>query len=154
MSANISENPGSDPGAGKLVTTWRTVQKLDADAWRKLRDDAPFRFIRWLGALGLLVGAWDALGTPSSAAAWLPVLGIIALLLLPDASSIAFGGFTYQARQAADQAIKASESATETVGKLELTLNVGTRTGEAVSESAQARDVPGQPAVKALSEFI
>ena len=62
MAANSSGNPGSGADAGKLVTTWRTVQKLDADAWRKLRDDAPLRFVRYLGALGVVVGAWALWG--------------------------------------------------------------------------------------------
>jgi hypothetical protein len=154
MSANDSDNPGSGADAGKLVTTWRTVQKLDADAWRKLRDDAPLRFTRWLGALVVISVAWDVLGIPHRATAWLPVLAIVVLLLLPDASSIAFGGFTYQARQAADQAIKASDTVREAAGKFELTLKVATQTGEVVGESAQARSAPTQPADEALSEFL
>src|SRR6266496_20386 len=144
----------SDQDVGKLVTTWRTVQKLDADAWRRLRDDAPFRFVRYLGALGVVIGAWAVLGTPHSATAWLPILVIVLLLLLPDASSIAFAGFAWQARQAADEAIKASESARETASKLELTANVGTQAGEAAGESAQARSAAAQPAGEALSEFL
>ncbi len=144
----------SDEDVGKLVTTWRTVQKLDADAWRKLRDEAPFRFIRYLGALGVIIGAWDALGTPHSATTWLPVLVIVVLLLLPDASSIAFAGFAWQARQARDEAIKASDAARETASRLELTVNVGTQAGEAAGESAQARSAAAQPAGEALSEFL
>jgi hypothetical protein len=154
MAANSSGNPGSDADAGKLVTTWRAVQKLDADAWRKLRDDAPFRFIRYIGALGIVIGTWDVLGTPHSATAWLPVLVIVLLLLLPDASSIAFAGFAWQARQAADEAIKASEIARDTASQLELTVNVGTQTGEAAAESAQARSAPARPAGEALREFL
>lgn len=154
MAANSSGNPGSGADAGKLVTTWRTVQKLDADAWRKLRDDAPLRFVRYLGALGVVVGAWDVMGTPHSATAWLPVLVVVLLLLLPDASSIAFAGFAWQARQAADEAIKASETARETASRLELTVNVGAQTGEAAGESAQARSAPAQPAGEALREFL
>ena len=154
MAANSSGNAGNDADAGKLVTTWRTVQKLDADAWRKLRDDAPFRFIRYLGALGVVIGAWAVLGTPHSATAWLPILVIVLLLLLPDASSIAFAGFAWQARQAADEAIKASEAARETASKLELTVNVGTQAGEAAGESAQARSAPARPAGEALRGFL
>ena len=154
MSANTSGDPGDGPDASKLVTAWRTVQKLDADAWRKLRDDAPFRFIRYLGAIGVVIGAWKIMGTPHSATAWLPALAIVLLLLLPDASSIALGGFTWQARQAADQAQEASDDARQAVGKLELTLKLGTQTGEAAAESAQARSAPAQPAEQALSEFL
>ena len=153
MPASSSE-PGNDSHTGHVVTTWRTVQKLDADAWRRLRDDAPLRFVRWLGTLGVVIGTWAHMGGARSATSWLPVLAIVALLLLPDASSIAFGGFTWQARQAADQAIQASETARETVSKLELTLNVGAVTGEVAVESAQARTAPAQRADEALGEFL
>ena len=144
----------SDEHAGKLVTTWRTVEKLDADAWRSLRDEAPLRFIRYLGALGVVIGAWAVLGTPHSATAWLPVLVIVVLLLLPDASSVAFAGFAWQARQARDEAVKASAAAQETASRLELTVNVGAQAGEAASESAQARATPARPAAEALREFL
>jgi hypothetical protein len=112
------------------------------------------RFVRYLGALGVVVGAWDVMGTPHSATAWLPVLVVVLLLLLPDASSIAFAGFAWQARQARDEAIKASETARETASRLELTVNVGAQTGEAAGESAQARSAPAQPADEALREFL
>src|SRR2546429_8533526 len=149
MAANSSGNPGSGADAGKLVTTWRAVQKLDADAWRKLRDDAPLRFVRYLGALGVVVGAWDVMGTPQSATAWLPVLVVVLLLLLPDASSIAFAGFAWQARQARDEAIKASETARETASRLELTLNIAARTGRRAGESRPAPARPPPPGVEA-----
>lgn len=140
-----STNPSGDVKAGTLVTTWRTVQKLDADAWRKLRDDAPYRFIRWLCALGVIIGAWDVLGTPDHTSAWLPVAAIVLLLLLPDASSIAFAGIRFQARQAADQA------AAEAIGKIELHFTVARETGVAAGDSALAQEAPPQPAEKALS---
>jgi hypothetical protein len=149
-----ADNPASNADANWLVTTWRTVQKLDTDTWRKMRDDAPLRFARWLAALGVIIGAWDVMGVPKSAIAWLPVLAIITLLLLPDASSIAFGGFSYQARQAADVAVKASDSARETASKIELTFHLGAEAGEASGESAQARSAPASPADEALREFL
>lgn len=141
---------GSDANAPWLVSTWRTVQKADADAWRKLRDDAPFRLLRWLGALGVVIGTWVIQGTPHSAIAWLPVLGVVVLLVLPDASSIAFGGFTWQARQAADTAVAASEKAE----RLAVNVYVAAQTGEAAGESAQARDAAAQPADQALGRFL
>jgi hypothetical protein len=156
---SVSDSDNTDESASgaegnRLVATWRTVQKLDADEWRRLRDDAPLRFVRWLGALGLLIGAWDVMGTPKTAIAWLPVLGILAVLLLPDASSIGFGGFSYQVRQAAEQATKASETASATVSRLEMDIKVGTQAGEAAGKSAQARSAPASPADEALREFL
>jgi hypothetical protein len=152
-----TDNSGSGHNASQLVTTWRTVQKLDADAWRKLRDDAPFRFIRWLGALGVVIGTWYLQGTPHDATAWLPTLAIVALLLLPDASSIAFGGFSWQVRQAADQAAQAaqaSQAASETANRVALTFNVGAAAGEVAVESAQARAAPQEPADTALEWYL
>lgn len=150
MSAKENGETDSDAKASWLVSTWRTVQKADAVAWRKLRDDAPFRFVRWLGALGVVIGTWGIRGTPHSAIAWLPVLGLVILLILPDASSIAFGGFTWQAREAADKAVAASEKAE----RIAVNVYVAAQTGEAAGESAQARSAPAQPAGEALSEFL
>src|SRR5258708_12639816 len=113
MSANASTIGGTDADAGKLITSWRTVQKLDADAWRNLRDDAPLGVTRWLLTLATVGASWDVLGIPEKATAWLPVLGIVVLLLLPDASAITFGGFTYQSRMAAAEPKKAAETARE-----------------------------------------
>ncbi|SRR5258708_23232125 len=150
MSANASTISGTDPDAGKLITTWRTVQKLDADAWRNLRDDAPLRVTRWLLALATVGASWDVLGIPEKATAWLPVLGIVVLLLLPDASAITFGGFTYQSRMAAAEA----KEAAETVREVKLTIEVAREVGEAAVVSARARSGPGAPAAEALREFL
>lgn len=142
-----THHPRQDGGVKKdeLVATWRTVQKLDADAWRKLRDDAPYRFTRWLCAVGIVIGAWDVLGTPERISAWLPVAGLVLLLLLPDASSIAFAGIRFQARQAADLA------AQEAIGKIELQVTVARETGVAAADSALAESAPPEPAGRALS---
>src|SRR5205823_6787678 len=112
------------------------------------------RVAPYLAAMLCAVGAWDVMVTPHIAIACLPVLVVVLLLLLPDASSIAFAGFAWQARQARDEAIKASETARETASRLELTVNVGAQTGEAAGESAQARSAPAQPAGEALREFL
>jgi cytochrome c-type biogenesis protein CcmH/NrfG len=101
MSDNVDSE--SQSRANYLVTTWRTVQKLDSDVWRRLRDDAPFRFARWLAAVTTVAADWHLNGNPKSAVAWLPVLAVVMLLLLPDASSIALGGFSWQTRHAVDQ---------------------------------------------------
>jgi hypothetical protein len=150
MAANGSGKRGGDAGAGKLVTTWRTVQKLDADAWRKLRDDAPFRLVRWLAAIGVILGTWDASGNPQSAVAWLPALGVVFLLLLPDADSFGFGGITWKARREADRA----EDARKQVEQVVRSVNVGTRAGETAGDTVQARSASAAPAGQALSEFL
>jgi hypothetical protein len=145
-----NDHPDSDQKSNKLVATWRTVQKLDVDTWRKFRDDAPFRFIRWLAALGLIIGTWDVMGTPRSVTALLPPLAIVILLLLPDASSFTLGGFTWQARAAADKATQAAEKAE----RLALTIYVGAQVGQASGESAQARGTPAQSASEVAREFL
>lgn len=149
MSAEKNEDTGNDANASWLVSTWRTVQKADADAWRKLRDDAPFRFTRWFVSLTVVSIAWYVMGIPNRASAWLPVLGIIALLILPDASSIAFGPFAFKARQAAAEAEAASKEA-QHVAQIFI---VAAGTGAAAGDSAQARDAPVQPA-SAVSGFV
>jgi hypothetical protein len=157
----MTDQTGADPTpgkaqreAGKVVTTWRTVQSLDADAWRRLRDGAPFRFVRWLAALGIVGFTWYLGGTPKSAVAWLPVLVVVVLLLLPDASSVAFGGFIWQAREAADEAKQARDEVTATTSKIEVILRTGTEAGGAAGESAQARTAPQQPALEGLTRYL
>lgn len=140
--------------AGKLVTIWRTVQQLDKEAWVNSRDMAPLRFVRWLGALGVVIWFWDSQGTPHDATTWLPVLAIIAVLLLPDAASIGLGAFSFQARQSASDAAAAADSAQAAAATLELKISVATQAGEAAGESAQARSVPAEPADEALRRYL
>lgn len=130
------------------AVAWRALQKADTDAWRNVSDSPPFRLIRWLGVLGLVIGFWGANGNPRSATAWLPVLAVGVLLLLPDAASISVGGLTWKARQ--DKA----EATLDKAERLQENFAVGAQAGEVAGESAQARTVPTQPAADALSDFL
>jgi len=156
----MTGTPGDGKGAdtakkiGRVRATWRTVQSLDADKWREIRDGAPLKFIRWLTAVGVVSLTWYLAGTPKSAVAWLPALVIVLLLLLPDASGIAFAGFSWQAREAADQAKRARDEAAETRSKIEIIFRTATEAGEAAGESAQARTAPQQPALDALRSYL
>ena len=89
---------------GTIEANWRSVQKLDADAWKKLQDGAPLRLLRWAAAVALVTIRWYLSGTPTSVVAWLPTLVLVGLMLLPDADSLGFGAFTWKARQQADRA--------------------------------------------------
>jgi hypothetical protein len=150
MSNDDTPRAGAGADAGRLVTTWRTVQKLDARAWQQLREDAPLRFTRWLLTLALVCASWAVLGIPHTSSAWLPVLGIGVLLLLPDASKITLFGVSYEARQAAAEARHDAERAQEIL----LTVNVGTQAGEVAVESARARQERTEPAPEAMQEFL
>lgn len=70
------------------------VLLLDSQVWRDTRG-APFQFVRWLGALATVVVNWVQSGTLQSAAAYVPVLAVVALLLLPDAQSIEIPGLKF-----------------------------------------------------------
>jgi hypothetical protein len=67
---------------------------LDSQAWRATRG-APFQFVRWLGALATVVVNWVQSGDLQSIAAYVPVLAVVALLLLPDAQSIEIAGLKF-----------------------------------------------------------
>ena len=67
---------------------------LDSQAWRATRG-GPFQFVRWLGALATVVANWVQSGNLQSTAAYLPVLVVVALLLLPDAQSIEIAGLKF-----------------------------------------------------------
>jgi len=76
------------------VTTRQALQGFDSQAWRATCK-APFRFARWLAALLTAIAGWLVVGTQQSAAAYLPALGVVVLLMLPDAQSIAIAGLKF-----------------------------------------------------------
>lgn len=67
---------------------------LDSQAWGATRG-APFQFVRWISALATVVVNWVQSGTMQSPAAYVPVLAIVALLLLPDTQSIEIPGLKF-----------------------------------------------------------
>ena len=73
----------------------RTIQLIDSRAWRASQG-APFQFARWLAALATVLIDWVQSGTPQSAVAYLPVLTVVALMLLPDAESIGVGSLRFE----------------------------------------------------------
>ena len=81
--------------AGQAKAGLQMVLLLDSQAWRATRG-APFQFVRWLGALATVVVNWVQSGTPQSAAAYVPVVAVVALLLLPDAQSIEIAGLKFK----------------------------------------------------------
>jgi hypothetical protein len=150
--------PGVAPGSGstepgRLVTTWRLVQKLDADAWRALGDGPPLRFARWLAAL-LTVILYLPHGTGT--AHYVYVGAIVVTVLLPDAQSVGFAGIKFEMRRTADEVARIGQQIqhVSTIVQTRQQTNVylltmqGTRVAgnlaAATAEAEQAPDVPAQ----------
>jgi hypothetical protein len=90
----LNNDRGCSAKAGQAKAGLQMVLLLDSQAWRATRG-APFQFVRWLGALATVVVNWVQSGTLQSAAAYVPVLAVVALLLLPDAQSIEIPGLKF-----------------------------------------------------------
>jgi hypothetical protein len=150
MSASTNPTVAKPSVKDRLVTLWRLLQKLDVDGWRKLRDSTPLRLARWLLAIGVVIATWDVLGKATSVTELLLPLALVVLLVLPDAASISLGGFTYQARQAVDDAKQVTREARHVL----LTIDVAGQTGTAAADSAMAREQPAEPATQALQGFL
>lgn len=92
-------SPDADARTGRTLTaarrTLRGLDSVDSRAWRSTCR-APLQFIRWLAALGTVIGDWLKSNGTQSAAAYVPVLVVVALLLLPDAQSIAVAGLKFE----------------------------------------------------------
>ena len=59
--------------------------------WRVSRSTAPLPLVRWVAAVGVFVGLWIA-GMPTHASGWICPGAIVALMILPDAGTLSFGG--------------------------------------------------------------
>lgn len=68
----------------------RWLARIDAN-WREARGTAPLPLLRWTAAVAVFVGLW-ATGIPSHPAGWICPGAIVALMILPDAGTISFGG--------------------------------------------------------------
>jgi hypothetical protein len=73
----------------------RGIRLLDSQAWHAT-GGAPLQFARWLAALATVIADWIQSGAPQNAVSYVPVLAVVALLLLPDARSIAFAGVRFE----------------------------------------------------------
>ena len=73
----------------------QAIQQFDEQVWRTSQG-APFQFARWLAALAAVLIDWAQFGLPQNAVAYLPVLTLVALLLMPDAKSIGVGSLTFE----------------------------------------------------------
>jgi hypothetical protein len=73
-----------------LRQAWQQLARMDT-AWRQTRNTAPLPLPRWAAALGVFIGLWIA-GIPTQATGWICPGAIVALLILPDAGTISFGG--------------------------------------------------------------
>lgn len=90
----MDDDPRYPVNASRAITALQIIRLLDTRAWRATRG-APFQFARWLAALAVVVVSWVQSGTLQSAAAYVPVLAVVALLLLPDAQSIGVAGLRF-----------------------------------------------------------
>jgi hypothetical protein len=75
----------------------QAIRLIDSRAWGASQG-APFQFARWLAALATVLIDWVRSGPPQSAVAYLPVLTVVALLLLPDAQSMGVGSLRFERR--------------------------------------------------------
>jgi hypothetical protein len=73
----------------------QAIQQFDEKVWRTAQG-APFQFARWLAALAAVLIDWAQFGPPQNAVTYLPVLTLVALLLMPDAKSVGFGGLKFE----------------------------------------------------------
>jgi hypothetical protein len=151
---NMGGDANVPPGApaqtpGYLRTSWRTMRKVDSDAWRAVSRNAPFRSVRWFIIVGLVIWRWAA-GDPSNAVGWWPVLFLAVVLVLPDTVGINLAGSGIQLRDVAEKA----EEAQAAVVRLELSLKAGEGQGEAAAEAATAEAEPPAPAGEAAAEFL
>jgi hypothetical protein len=69
---------------------WRRLVMIDT-TWRETRSTVPFPLLRWAAAVGVFVGLWIA-GIPAHATGWICPGAIVALMILPDAGTLSFGG--------------------------------------------------------------
>jgi hypothetical protein len=90
----MNDDPRHPARTSRAMAALRIIRLLDSQAWRAMRG-APFQFVRWLAALATVVVNWVQSGTLQSAAAYVPVLAVVALLLLPDAQSIGIVGLSF-----------------------------------------------------------
>lgn len=79
------------PGAAAM----QAIQQFDEQVWLTSQG-APFQFVRWLAALAAVLIDWAQFGLPQNAVAYLPVLTLVALLLIPDAKSIGVGSLKFE----------------------------------------------------------
>lgn len=90
----MNNDPRHPLEASQAKARLRTILLLDSLAWEATRR-APFQFVRWISALAAVVVNWVQSGSTQSAAAYVPVLAVVALLLLPDAQSIEIPGLKF-----------------------------------------------------------
>jgi hypothetical protein len=90
----LTKDPPRPTEARQVKGGLKIILLLDFQAWRATRG-APFQFVRWIGALATVVVNWVQSGTLQCAAAYVPVLAVVALLLLPDAQSIEVPGLKF-----------------------------------------------------------
>src|ERR1700722_5431039 len=90
-------NPAPDPPRPRRFwrTLWRPGREADGEGWRRMRDGSPFRLGRWLTLLGGFAVFWGLNGTPATLTGWGPFFVFAVIMLLPDTSSISFGGTTW-----------------------------------------------------------
>jgi hypothetical protein len=81
--------------ASQDMAAMRAIRLVESRARRASRG-RPFQFVRWLAALGTVLVDWVQSGPPQSAVAYLPVLTVVALLLLPDAESIEVASLRFE----------------------------------------------------------
>jgi hypothetical protein len=90
-----------------VTSLWAWLVNVNA-AWQEKRDTAPLPLLRWSGAVGAFAGQWIA-GIPANPGGWVCPGVIAALLILPDAGSITFGGMKVEMRKTKEEVGQARE---------------------------------------------
>jgi hypothetical protein len=73
------------------------------DAWEQIMHSSWSQAVRWLAAVALVIGNWAITARPGALAAWLPVIIISVVLVVPDVHSIAFGGVELELRRTKEE---------------------------------------------------
>jgi hypothetical protein len=90
-----------------VTSLWAWLVNVNA-TWQDKRDTAPLPLLRWSGAVGAFAGQWIA-GIPATPGGWVCPGVIAALLILPDAGSITFGGMKVEMRKTKEEVGQARE---------------------------------------------
>jgi hypothetical protein len=130
---------------GAVRRTWRWLVGTDK-AWRQTRNTAPFPLARWAAALGVFVGLWIA-GIPAQATGWICPGAIVALLILPDAGTISFGGLKLEM-------LKQNKAEIEKVGERVQQLQTQQAVAAASASAGVINNYYAAKAAEAVAEVI
>jgi hypothetical protein len=152
----LNSDPRRPVKASQAKAGLQRILLLDSRAWGATRG-APFQFVRWTSALATVVVSWVQSSTLQSAAAYVPALAVVALLLLPDAQSIEIPGLKFdrltnelaRQRRSVDRLsaeVSLINNSLIASSQVNITIGPGTADAAGVAAAAQSAHPPQQPA--------